>query len=42
MGCKILAFSVSMGAARSWQEPCEYLDNLEDFSNSVTVPMKQE
>lgn len=31
-----------MGAARLRQELCEYLGNLEDFSNSVTVPMKQE
>lgn len=41
-GYTILAFSILMSAARLWQEPCEYLDNLEDFSNSVTVPMKQE
>lgn len=31
-----------MGAARLQQKLCEYLDNFEDFSNSVTVPMKQE
>lgn len=31
-----------MGASRLQQEPCEYLGNLEDFSNSVPVPMEQE